>query len=253
MRALTGPDGEAPVVAAGEILWPSLSGRSHRWEPHRREPLPRADVARDPAAKLSYVACAGRYSSIKMDLRFPYESLPELEAMILLDTDPSVVAFHSQPETFRWRDAGQHRRYTPDFVLMFADGRRQYREVKTEQGLRSDPTLKGKLPRILVECASRDADFAFWTVAQIRIEPRLSNAKRLRSGFGHLDAPAIARMRDAVRRVGLPSTIGELVKAAGGGLDTEAAVLGLAGLGYLSIDVFAGLGPDASVTLGRRR
>jgi hypothetical protein len=245
---------EVAVRADGrDVLWPSLSLPGAGSGLHFGQPMERAAVARDPASKLSYISCVGRYSSSKMSLRFPFESLPECEAMILLDVDPEVEKFASQPETFRWSEAGKSYRYTPDFLVTFFDGRREYREVKPDDWETRDATLKGRREGIVRECARRGASFGIWTRSSIRREPRLSVAKRLRSGSGHLDPATVDRIRNAVTCVGLPATLGMLVRAAGGDLHHEGAILGLAGLGYLALDPNRHLHPDTVVSAGARR
>lgn len=236
-----------------DVLWPSLSLPGAGSGLHFGQPMERAAVARDPASKLSYTSCVGRYSSSKMTLRFPFESLPECEAMILLDVDPKVESFGSQPETFRWSEAGRSYRYTPDFLITFLDGRREYREVKPDDWDIRDSTLKGRRNGIVQECAGRGASFGVWTRSSIRREPRLSIAKRLRSGCGYLDPNTVNRIRDAVTRIGLPATLGTLVNAAGADLHHEGAILGLVGLGYLALDQNRHLHPDTIVSAGTRQ
>lgn len=231
-------------------LWPSLT--AFAVEPGLRRLTPDAEVARNPARRLGYVSCVGWRTSYKMGLRFPYESLAERDAMVLLDVDPAVRTFHAQPETFQWVQGGRRRRYTPDLLVEHGDGRLEYREVKPDHRRRKDPLLDGRWPWIEAECARRGAAFEFWTEATVRREPRLSNAKRLRAGVGHLNAASIARIRGAVARVGLPSPLGRLVEAANGGPGDGEAILGMAGLGYLALDLERQLGPDTLVAWGWR-
>jgi len=41
---------------------------------------------------------------------------------MLLDFDPAVAAFSSQPFTLLWHDGRRERRHTPDFFARLADG-----------------------------------------------------------------------------------------------------------------------------------
>ena len=218
--------------------------------PDAGAPCPRAVVARDPARRMSYVACASYYRSSKMGCEYPFESLPERDAMVLLDIDPGVVAFHSQPETFRWVDAGRARRYTPDILVERRDGGREYREVKPRKVRDLDPTLDGRLDRILIECAARGAAFAFWTKEEIQGQPRLSNAKRLRSSLDFVDEASVRIVRAAIAAERLPTTLGALARRLNGSTNLEATVLGLTVRGELAIDITLPLGGATPLVRG---
>ena len=202
---------------------------------------PRAAVARDPTRKLSYISCVSTYDSIKMGLRFPFESLPEREAMVLLDVDPEVQAFWSQPETFRWSENRRARSYTPDILVAFGDGRREYRGVKALKAVSSDPDLAGRRDRIESECMLRGAVFRPWADREIRAGNRLSNAKRIVAGHAFLaDDAAVESVLALERAIGterLPTTVGALIAAAGGGRQIEGYLLGLVAIGRLSLDI----------------
>ena len=230
---------EAPVVG-----WESapLQGINAR--------IPRAVTARDPARSISFVSCAGYYRSSKMGAEFPFESLSERDAMVLLDIDPGVLRFHAQPETFRWMQAGRRRRYTPDILVEFTGGDREYREVKTKKMKDQDPTLCGRLDRILIECAMRTATFSFWTREEIQRQPRLCNARRLRSSLDFLDSEAVQTVGAAIAVEGLPSTLGALAQRLGGGIKSDATILALAACGELAIDITAPLNAATPVKRG---
>ena len=120
-------------------------------------------------------SCAGDYPSKKNGVLVPFESLLEGDLVVIMEKDLEIARYWAQPETFRWRDeAGRRRRYTPDFLVLKVDGTRVYREVKLKKQRKRDPDLGGRLPRIKQECATRGAQFEFWTEDEIRIRTNAS-------------------------------------------------------------------------------
>lgn len=105
----------------------------------------------------------GRLSSTKGGGQVEAESHGELRLAIAMNGDRAIRAYRHQPETFSWEDGtGRRRRYTPDFLVQYADGSLAYREVKTVRTFRSNPTLDGRLEYILAICRSREARFEVW-------------------------------------------------------------------------------------------
>lgn len=93
------------------------------------------------------------------------ESVGEMRLVLQMLEDDTVAAFRPQPETFRWKEHGRRRRYTPDFLVLHRNGSRSYREVKQLTKYLGDPTLDGRLERIASECRARNAAFEVWTEA----------------------------------------------------------------------------------------
>ncbi len=216
----------------------------------RSSQVPRGATARDPARRISFTSCVGYYRSSKMGCEYPFESLPERDAMVLLDVDSSIAAFHAQPETFKWVEAGRRRRYTPDLLIEHRSGCREYREVKPQKLMDLDATLDGRLDRILLESAARGAAFAFWTKEDIQRPPRLPNAKRLRSALAFLDAESVRLVHGAIAVLGLPVPLGTLATHLRGGIQLDATILGLIARGNLAADIALPLGPMTAITRG---
>jgi hypothetical protein len=62
-----------------------------------------------------------------------FESEQERKLILLLERDPTVVDYVSQPETLHFRDdSGQQRTYTPDFKVWRTDGQIELHEVTIE-------------------------------------------------------------------------------------------------------------------------
>ncbi|MGY2051818.1 TnsA endonuclease N-terminal domain-containing protein [Methylobacterium sp. JK268] len=181
----------------------------------------------------------------------PFESLVELDALVVLEADCEVLQFGAQPVTFQWHDAGGDRRYTPDLLVVTALGC-TFREVKPARRLARDPTLRGRRRRIEAECAARGADFEVWTDKEIRREPRLSNSRAVLSEGRRVgDAWAEERVRAAMPNC---ATVGELAWA--GGLPPVRAlraVMRLAALGEAGLDLDAPLGPSTRILAGASR
>lgn len=193
-------------------------------------------------------ALTGYHPSRKMGAPVPFESLLELDALVLLEVDWKVVQFATQPVTFQWRDAGRVRRYTPDLLVVTALGR-TFREVKPARRLARDPVLRGRRERIEAECAALGADFEVWTDKDIRREPRLSNSRAVLSEGRRVgDALAEQRVRAVLPRC---ATVGEAAWA--GGLPPVRALraaMRLAARGEVGLDLDLALGASTRILAG---
>lgn len=188
----------------------------------------------------------GHHPSRKMGATISFESLLESDGIAVLETDPDVVAYWTQPETMTWREPdGRVRRYTPD-VLVQMRSRREYREIKPATRLRRDPSLAGRRGRIEAECRARGATHVVWTDADIRREPRLSNARAIIAARRTpIRSPADERL---LACAGAASTVAELARVSG--VPVEAALRGairLAAHGRLVLDLEGTLGPTTSI------
>lgn len=148
-----------------------------------------------------------------------FESLLESDFLSLLDADPRVHSFACQPHRKVIRTdvhcggASQRREYTPDFVVKFRDGRVFVVEIKAayfaEQARWRD------LEPIIAKAYREDdgVNFIVFTEREIRLEPRLSNAKTmLRHRFSPKDDGTEFAIRDLLAGSGGMS-IGELASA----------------------------------------
>lgn len=207
--------------------------------------------ARNPAERPGRRSCTGWYQSIKTGHGLPYESLLERDALLLLDVDPDVAHFTVQPETFVWTEAGRQRRYTPDIRLETEDGKVVYRQVKLATRLASDPTLGGRLSAIETECAARGGRHELWLDTDIRRQPRLSNARRLRAAVAVLAHENLHVIRTIITHLPFPSSLGVAAEALGGRAHVN-IVLGLVAIGELAADLERSLDDDAVLMPGRK-
>ncbi|BBD62909.1 hypothetical protein NIES2109_57590 (plasmid) [Nostoc sp. HK-01] len=97
--------------------------------------------------------------------------------MYLLETDPDVLSYHSQPLSIFYRFNHRQRRYTPDFLV---EGRHKKLlvEVKPASKVNSDKNLS--LFRAFAPiCQEKGWEFVVVTDAMIRVQPQLNNLKLL--------------------------------------------------------------------------
>ncbi|MBW0961534.1 Tn7 transposase TnsA N-terminal domain-containing protein, partial [Escherichia coli] len=66
-----------------------------------------------------------------------HESALERDFVLLTQFRDPAAELVSQPETIHFMDAGKHRRYTPDFLVLWSDGRRELVEIKYRTDLRT--------------------------------------------------------------------------------------------------------------------
>lgn len=64
----------------------------------------------------------GLYYAATMDAHVGFESWLERDVAMMLDFDPEVVAFSSQPFWLSWAQDGRQRRHAPDYFARLADG-----------------------------------------------------------------------------------------------------------------------------------
>jgi hypothetical protein len=63
-----------------------------------------------------------------------YESWLERDVAMMLDLDPEVVGFASQPFRLCWRDRARERGHVPDFFARLADGTGVVVDVRPDEG-----------------------------------------------------------------------------------------------------------------------
>lgn len=106
-----------------------------------------------------------------------YESLNERDYMYLLEIDPDVVFYSSQPLKISYTLNNQLRRYTPDFLVQRLS-RQLIVEIKPEKRLNHDQNLQ-LFQAITNLGQSQGWEFIVITDKMIKQEPLLSNVKLL--------------------------------------------------------------------------
>jgi len=106
------------------------------------------------------------------------ESLLEFDALFLMEFARGILSFEEQPVSITYRLNGRARRYTPDFGIHWADGRRSFVEIKPAQKL-AEPEVTEKfweVERFFESCGDQ---FFILSDQQIRRPIRLEQIRRL--------------------------------------------------------------------------
>ncbi|MAZ86084.1 MAG: hypothetical protein CL693_00360 [Cellvibrionaceae bacterium] len=120
--------------------------------------------------------CEPSHRTFKMVL---VESLLEKDYCFHLEADSNVSRYYPQPKTLRLNSQYlKNREYTPDFEVHFRDGGRAFVEVKKDFNTLDEIYLH-KLQLASVEMQRSGYDFLCVDERQIRVQPLLSNLKRL--------------------------------------------------------------------------
>ena len=109
----------------------------------------------------SFRWCRGHHESSKTGLKHRYRSRWELQYMQLLDADPDVIQWRSEPTVVPYELNGHHRRYVPDFIVQRADGI-ELVEVKP-MSLRDTAMNVAKRAAASAMCAREGWRYSEWT------------------------------------------------------------------------------------------
>lgn len=121
-----------------------------------------------PAGNVRRVACLGHnlrgITTNKRGHVVQFESELEHTLILLLERDPSVDDYHSQPEVLSFVDAtGRARTYTPDFQVWRTDGRIELHEVSVETRCREHPSLRQREAAAATICQDRGWEYIVHT------------------------------------------------------------------------------------------
>lgn len=119
----------------------------------------------------------GHFASRKVALQMPFVSSLERDLLYLLEIDPEIRAYLTQPLSLRYRDGESVRSHLPD-VLSLARDRETLIEVKyaDEAAL---PEVQRRTQILKSGLARHGVAYRVLTEKIIRAEPRLTNARRL--------------------------------------------------------------------------
>lgn len=119
----------------------------------------------------------GRFPSLKSKTSEWFESLLERDMLHLLEIDPGVVFFRTQPLIIKWTTSDQPHFHIPD-ILVVRRNTKQIIEVKPEEKtLEEEFILRTKYVSAI--CRQRGFEYCVVTEKFIQQEPRLSNVKLL--------------------------------------------------------------------------
>ena len=178
------------------------------------------------------------------------ESLLEMDYHNLLEFDSDVLSFKEQPFRIEYVLNGNLHFYTPDVLVLRANGQRQVIEVKPEcEALKPENQLLYNLVRPI--CARYNYVFGLALDRHIKREPRLRNVKLLlryaRTSVGLQQRLAC---NDFFNGKGQSSaTVRELIDFCGFRNVESGKIYALICRGILAVDIHQTLGPDSFVWL----
>lgn len=114
----------------------------------------------------------GKFASRKMGRMVRCESLLEMNCLYLAEFARTITAFDEQPVSISYLISGRRRRYTPDFMFLWQDGREWFVEVKPAEKL-TTPENNERFAAIASHFESAGARFVALTEEQICHSRRL--------------------------------------------------------------------------------
>src|SRR5437899_1512494 len=124
-----------------------------------------------------------------------FESELEHTLVLLLERDPSVADYRSQPEVLRFRDAaGRPRTYTPDFRVWRTDGRVELHEVTVAARRAERPSLREREAAAAALCREHGWRYVVHTDASLPAGVERANLAFLAAyrAAVHADAAVLA-------------------------------------------------------------
>lgn len=121
----------------------------------------------------------GQFPSLKVGSMVRFESRLEMDCLYLLDYDPLVVSFETQPLAIAYRDDKRARQYIPDVLVRFHNAAAPLLlECKPADQIET-PENQRKFAAARTWCAGNALRFAVVTERMIREGVYLQNVKRL--------------------------------------------------------------------------
>jgi hypothetical protein len=132
----------------------------------------------------------GKYPSWKMGRMVQWESHNELNALRLLDADPSVTAFHEQPLRISYTLRGQTHFHIPDILVICARGKFIW-EVKTK-GHANQPDVAERTDLLSMLLPNYGYAYQVALAEDLACKPRLAAVRQVLN-LGRHEVPATAR------------------------------------------------------------
>jgi len=134
----------------------------------RKESFPMSMKRKPPTDNVRRVISLGNnfrgVTTNKRDRLVQFESEQERKLILLLERDPSVVDYVSQPETLIFSDGkGRQRRYTPDFQVWRVNGKIELHEVTVQSRRESHESLHEREAAAQLICQERGWQYVVHT------------------------------------------------------------------------------------------
>jgi hypothetical protein len=189
----------------------------------------------------------GLWWSSTMGQHVGFESWLEREHAMMLDFDPAVAAFASQPFWLRWHDGGRTRRHAPDYFARMRDGSVLVLDVRADD-------MVGPDDAVVFAVTARACGSVGWAYRRSGV-PDLALTANLRwlAGYRH---PRCRRgvhadlLLDAFAK---PAGLLEGVREVGDPLGVLPSAYHLLWTGELAADLTAGLLAAGTVVAARGR
>lgn len=166
-----------------------------------------AKAVRAPDGYRGQPNIAGLFASAKSGRGLYMESLREWQALTLLEFDPRVACFATQPLLLAVCEGGQARRLVPDVFVRYVDGSGRLLEIKTSASLQSE-RVQRRLALAAAACEQLGIEY------RVETEPDRvlwRNIKWISGNRKRGDAPpALAQAMEEACRSG-PRFVAELV------------------------------------------
>jgi hypothetical protein len=187
----------------------------------------------------------GWWWSAKTGRHVGYESWLERDHAMMLDFDPQVVAFSSQPFWLSWTEEGKARRHAPDYFARLADGTGVVIDVRADDQIPArDAGVFEMTGRV---CASVGWDYRRSGV----VAPVLAANVRWLAGYRHprcMNQGSAARLREVFA---CPVALLAGARATGDPLAVLPVLYHLLWTGVLVTDLASALlGGESVVTIG---
>jgi hypothetical protein len=175
-----------------------------------------------------------------------FESWLEREHAMMLDFDPAVAAFCSQPFWLRWQDGGRARRHAPDYFARMRDGSGLVIDVRADD-------MVGPEDAGVFEVTARACQSVGWAYRRSGVPDAVLTANlRWLAGYRH---PRCRRGGHAGRLLDAFASPGPLldgVRGVGDPLAVWPAAYHLLWAGELAADLTGGLLSAATVVTAAR-
>lgn len=188
----------------------------------------------------------GYFPSQKLGRMVAWESLLELQAILLLEFSWGVASYKEQPVLVQYFEGEKARDYYPDFEVVLASGEIVHVEVKPATKLEK-PDIKAKFVAIATHYRNqRKQAFRIVTESELEREPLLSNVKTLAYLAGR-SGDSLPKPQELIKSLGSEPMPFRVMEAALG----RETVLRLLSQGMATCDLTQVLAGDTLVALGK--
>lgn len=138
-----------------------------------------------------------------------------MDALVLFDTHPDVVAIHAYPRKFIYQEWDRYGpieevEHIPEFGVWTVDERALYYDVISVLDQDNWPWVEKRTAKIKKSLGNYDAAYNVLDEENILIQPRMRNLRVMRYHARHADPAALVRVRDVLRQLGPVTKIGHV-------------------------------------------